>query len=68
MNIKRELPNIIIVLIPFIYLAYIYNGLPETVPTHWNWKGEIDDWGKKSTVIMIPFLLPLLTCTFYNHP
>lgn len=58
MNLKKEIPILLIVLVPFIYLAYIWNDLPQTVPTHWNWKGEIDDWGNKSTLILITFLLP----------
>ena len=66
MNLKREIPLIIIVLIPFIYLAYIWNSLPETVPTHWNYKGEIDAWGKKSSLILIMFLLPVLTYVLFS--
>lgn len=66
MNLKKEIPLIIIVLIPFVYLAYIWSGLPETVPTHWNYKGEIDGWGKKSSLILITFLLPALTYIIFT--
>lgn len=61
MNIKKELPILVIVLLPFIYLAYIWNELPNKVPMHWNLKGEIDRYGDKTEMIIIPFLLPLLT-------
>lgn len=60
MNLKKELPLIAIVLLPFIYLAYIWNQLPERVPMHWNIKGEIDRYGEKMELIIIPILLPLL--------
>jgi len=60
MNLKKELPLITIVLLPFIYLAYIWNQLPEKVPMHWNIKGEIDRYGEKIELIIIPILLPLL--------
>lgn len=60
MNLKKELPLVVIVLLPFIYLAYIWNQLPEKVPLHWNIKGEIDRYGEKIELIIIPFLLPLL--------
>ncbi|WP_397362017.1 SdpI family protein [Olleya sp. R77988] len=60
MNFKKEFPLWIIILLPFIYLAYIWNGLPETVPTHWNASGEIDGYSSKSMLILIPILLPLL--------
>ena len=60
MNIKKELPLIAIVLLPFLYLAYIWNQLPEKVPVHWNVKGEIDRYGDKIELMLIPILLPLL--------
>jgi uncharacterized membrane protein len=60
MNLKKELPLIAIVLLPFIYLAYIWNQLPEKVPMHWNINGEIDRYGEKVELIIIPILLPLL--------
>jgi uncharacterized membrane protein len=60
MNLKKELPLIAIVLLPFVYLAYIWNQLPEKVPMHWNIKGEIDRYGDKIELIIIPILLPLL--------
>lgn len=60
MNLRKELPLLLVVALPFLYLGYIYQSLPETVPTHWNGQGEIDGWGAKSTLWIIPFLLPLL--------
>ena len=58
---KKELPVIGFVLLPFIYLACLWNSLPEKVPMHWNLKGEIDDWGSKYSLIGLVFLLPVLT-------
>ena len=60
MKLKKELPLVLIVLLPFIYLAYIWNELPEKVPMHWNIKGEIDRYGEKIELLIIPFLLPFL--------
>ncbi|MCF8714358.1 SdpI family protein [Joostella atrarenae] len=60
MKLKKELPLIGIVLLPFIYLAYIWSELPAKVPMHWNYKGEIDRYGDRIEIIMIPILLPLL--------
>ena len=59
-NFQKEAPLIAIVLAPFIYLAYLWNKLPDTVPLHWNIEGEIDEYGDKSELILIPILLPLL--------
>lgn len=60
MNLKKEFPYIILMALPFIYLAYIWNTLPETVPTHWDASGEIDGYGSKNTLLLIPFMLPVL--------
>ena len=64
-KLKKELPLIVIVLIPFIYLAYIWNQLPEKVPMHWNLEGEIDRYGNKIELILIPILLPLLIYSIF---
>ncbi len=60
-SLQKELPIIAIVLLPFIYLAYIWANLPAEVPLHWNLQGEIDRYGDKSELLLIPILLPLLT-------
>jgi len=64
MKLKKEFPLIAIVLLPFIYLAYIWNQLPEKVPMHWN-NGEIDRYGDKMELILIPLLLPLLVYVIF---
>jgi uncharacterized membrane protein len=59
-TLRKELPIIGIGSIPFIYLAFIWNTLPEKVPTHWNYKGEVDHWGDKFSLIGLLFMLPVL--------
>ncbi|MFE3847492.1 SdpI family protein [Flavobacterium sp. LB3P45] len=61
LTLRKELPIIGIILVPCIYLAFLWNSLPEKVPTHWNYKGEIDRWGDKYSLIGLLFLLPVLT-------
>lgn len=61
LTLRKELPIIGIILVPFIYLAFLWNTLPEKVPTHWNSSGEIDRWGDKYSLIGLLFLLPVLT-------
>jgi len=65
-NLKKELPLVAIVAAPFIYLASIWNDLPATVAVHWNVKGEIDRYGDKSELLLIPFLLPLLIYVIFS--
>ncbi len=60
MNLKKELPLIGIVLLPFLYLVYVWNQLPAQVPLHYNINGEIDRYGDKSELILIPIMTSLL--------
>jgi len=64
-TIRKELPLLVIVLLPFIYLASIWHQLPEQVPLHWNLEGEIDRYGNKIELILIPILLPLLIYSIF---
>lgn len=59
-SFTKELPSLGFVALPFLYLLFIWNELPEKVPLHWNLKGEIDRFGSKAELILIPILLPLL--------
>lgn len=44
----------------FIVTVFFVLQMPETVPTHWNIKGEIDGYGSRYVYLFIG-LLPLLT-------
>lgn len=57
----KELPILAIIALPFIYLAAIWKMLPAIVPVHWNLNGQVDGYGSKFLLVLIPILLPLLT-------
>ena len=59
-TLKSEAPLIGLILLPFVYLAYIWNQLPEKVPMHWNIEGEIDRYGTKTELLLVIFMLPVL--------
>lgn len=58
--IKKEFSLIGILILPFIYLAYFWSSLPQKVPIHWNYEGEIDRWGSKTTLLLIVVLVTLV--------
>ena len=66
MNLKKELPLIAIVLLPFVYIAFIWDKLPAKIPIHWNFKGEIDRYDEKVEILFIPILLPLLVYVIFS--
>jgi uncharacterized membrane protein len=37
----------VLIALAFIGTALVYPRLPEQVPTHWNWRGEVDDTAAK---------------------
>ena len=55
-----ELISISIVLFMWLYVIYNYADLPDTIPTHFNGKGEPDDFGTKLTVWIVPGLATLM--------
>jgi len=60
-NLTKELPLIAIAVIPFLYLAYIWNSLPDSVPMHYDINGEIDRYGSKIELVLVALMLPILS-------
>lgn len=47
-------------IVQFCFTGAFYSRLPETIPTHWNFKGEPDAFGPRSTIWIMPVLsIPL---------
>lgn len=42
-----------------LFSALLYDRMPDRIPTHWNWKGEIDGWGDKQWAA---WLMPGMMC------
>ena len=55
---KKEALIWLIVLAPIIYILLVWEQLPDRVPTHWNYRGEIDNYGS-------PLLLPGINAVTY---
>lgn len=56
----KEIPLLIISILPVSYLIYIWNTLPEKVPMHYNLQGEVNRYGSKSELVFISLFLPFL--------
>ncbi|MEN1967349.1 DUF1648 domain-containing protein [Lentibacillus sp. N15] len=48
-----------------VYVVIAYGSLPETVPTHFNGKGEVDGWGHKATVFLLPIIAVITYVPLY---
>ena len=54
---------------PFVVLAIYWNDLPARVPTHWDFRGQIDGWSAKTPgVLMIPLTALGMTALLHVLP
>lgn len=53
---KTLIVTTILLLLPMLAGLLLWNRLPEQVPMHWNFEGEVDGWGSRA---MLVFFLPL---------
>ncbi len=67
-NLKKELPLILISIIPAIFLGYVWKELPQQVPLHWNLQGEVDRYGSKTELLIIGALPLVLYALFIFIP
>ncbi len=60
-----EVTALLFIIGPAVWLIYSWSEIPERVPTHFNFGGNPDSWGNKSSLIILPlislFLYVLLT-------
>ncbi|HEX6981172.1 MAG TPA: DUF1648 domain-containing protein [Balneolaceae bacterium] len=59
---KKEWYNIVLLLLPFLAIPFVWSYLPEQIPAHINFAGEIDDYSPKSFAL---FFSPLLSVGVY---
>ena len=52
-------------LLPFAYALYLYPTLPNKIPMHFNLKGEVDGWGSKESIYLLPAIMGLTSIFVY---
>lgn len=57
--VKFSWVTIVILISYWLFCASFYPSLPEQVPTHWNIRGEVDDYSHKAIAALVMPLLPL---------
>ncbi len=55
----------IVMTIPWIYLAIVWNDLPASIPTHFGISGAPDKFGAKSTIIFSPAIFTVMGILMY---
>jgi uncharacterized membrane protein len=62
LNWRLELPQWILIAAMFALAATVWPTAPDTMPIHWNLRGEVDGWGGKFAGLL---LLPLMALGLY---
>lgn len=51
--LKHEWYNILLILISFLILPFIWDQMPDQIPTRWNLQGEVTAYGSKAMGLLI---------------
>lgn len=54
--LKNHFLNILLIVLPFLMIAFFWGQIPETIPTHWNIRGEADDFGSRWSIFILPIV------------
>ena len=61
---KDSTKNLVLALLliaaPFAYASYVYPSLPDTIPIHFNIKGEADAYGGKDSIFLGPGIMAVV--------
>lgn len=60
-DLKKEIPLFLLLVTPFIYLAFIWSELPAEVPIHYNINGEADQFSSNSAFAVILAMVSVFT-------
>ncbi|MGE5578251.1 MAG: SdpI family protein [Syntrophothermus sp.] len=66
--VQEDWPLWLILAASFIVGLLVYSSLPDWIPIHWNLRGEIDGWGTKANVFLIPVMNVGLYLVFLVTP
>jgi len=56
LQIILEIIGVIIIMAFVIFLINSWSGIPEKIPGHYNALGEVDRWGNKSEILILPIV------------
>jgi uncharacterized membrane protein len=57
-----------VIVATLVVTALLYSHLPDQIPTHWNFKGEINHYGSRHSVFMLPGIMAGMLLLFAVLP
>lgn len=67
-DIKKEIPLILLSVLPAFFLIYIWSSLPNQVPLHWDINGEVNRYGDVWELLLLVFMPIFLYILFLFIP
>ncbi|MDQ3048850.1 MAG: SdpI family protein [Bacteroidota bacterium] len=61
-TLKKDWLSLIILVIPFLFIGFLWDRFPEQIATHFNLEGEADDYSGK---VLGLFMIPLVNIGLY---
>ncbi|GAW91806.1 SdpI family protein [Calderihabitans maritimus] len=56
--VRHHWPSVVLIIFAFLLGLALYPQLPDLVPSHWNWKGQVDGYMSKTfTIVLFPLLM-----------
>lgn len=56
--------NLILTFLPLIITSVLFSSLPEKIPMHYNFSGELNRWGSKYEAFIMPIIIIVLSLVF----
>ncbi len=55
--------SILLIFLTFMYVFAVWPELPDQLPTHYNFAGEVDGWSGRSSIWLLPVLSAVIFAT-----
>ena len=59
---SKTLTSILILVYNFIYLFINWSTIPQSIPTHYDLQGVVDNYGGKQSLLLIPIISLIIFC------
>lgn len=67
-NLRKEIPLLLLSILPISFLVFVWNTLPQQVPLQWGLNGEVNRYGDKMELLIIGLLPVFLYALFLCIP
>jgi immunity protein, SdpI family len=68
-SLKTEIIPLLLIVLTMFLSVYFYDNWPDTIASHWNFKGEVDGYSNKIFMVwLFPFMMSLLYALFLALP